>query len=72
MPGRMNCPRCGAPLREKEATRRWQQFFECGKCFRAFELVTERHRAPCALNPNTWFIRTTITLQPGRTRMVRS
>ena len=43
------------------------RFFECRQCWTTFEPVTERHRAPCGHNPGAWFIRTTITLQRGRT-----
>lgn len=58
------CPRCGAELAEI-ATPKWLPFFECRRCFRAFELVVERHRAPTVTGG--WFLRSTVTLQPGRT-----
>jgi hypothetical protein len=63
----MNCPRCDAPLREHEPTCKWQRYFECRQCCLTFELVTERHRAPCGHNPEAWYIRHATTLQPGRT-----
>lgn len=63
----MNCPRCDAPLRECGTNRKWLWFFECAQCCLTFELVTERHRAACGHNPKAWFIRRTVTLQPGRT-----
>ena len=62
------CPRCDGPLREHGASRKWRRFFECRQCWTTFEPVRERHRAPCGNNPSAWFIRTIITLQPGRSR----
>lgn len=67
----MHCPRCNSPLVERDRSRQWLPFFECQECFLAFEPVTERHRAPCGHNAGAWFIRTTTTLQPGRTRNFR-
>jgi hypothetical protein len=60
----MNCPRCGAVLIER-MLRKWLPFFECRQCCHAFELVTERHRAPSATGG--YFLKTIATLQPGRT-----
>ncbi len=61
------CPRCDGPLREKGPTRKWHRFFECRQCWATFEPVRERHRAPRGHHPGAWFIRTTTTLQRGRT-----
>jgi hypothetical protein len=64
----LNCPRCGAPLYEKEPDRRWLRFFECSQCWLAFEVVVERHMAPCGNDPGRKFLRHTFTLLRGRTR----
>lgn len=64
----MNCPRCGAPLIERERTREWLPYLECGQCCRTFERVVRRYRAPCAPDSSyRWFIRTVVALEPGRT-----
>jgi len=70
--GQPRCPRCNSPLVDRDRNRRWLPFLECAGCCLAFELVIERHRAPCALDPRAWFIRTTTTLQPGRTPAKRN
>jgi hypothetical protein len=67
----LRCPRCRNRLLERESTRKWKAFFECVGCCLAFELVIERHRAPCGHNPKAWFIRHTTKLQPGRTKRSR-
>jgi transposase-like protein len=64
----MNCPRCGAALRECGPNRRWRPYFECRECCRAFEMVNEQHMEPCGHNPRAKFLRHSMILQPGRTR----
>jgi hypothetical protein len=63
----MACPRCGAPRREREPDRKWLRFFECRQCWLAFEVSVERHFESCDHNPNAKFLRSTSTLEPGRT-----
>ena len=64
----MDCPRCGAVLRERGPNRKWKPFFECRECCRTFELVTERRFLRTApQSAYTKFMRHTTTLQPGRT-----
>jgi len=65
----MNCPRCGAPLRERGPNRKWRQFFECRECCLTFELVTECRYERCSpQSAFSKFMRHTVTLQAGRTR----
>ncbi len=64
----MDCPRCGAPLRERSASARWSSFFECSECWATFEKIVERHYEPtCAKSVSVKFLRQRVTLQSGRT-----
>lgn len=65
----MNCTRCGAELVEHERTREWLPYFECPECCRTFERVVRRYRAPSA--SGSWYLRTVVTLEHGRTRNAR-
>lgn len=62
------CPRCSGRLRERDGSRKWQRHFECESCWTVYELYVERHREPCAPDPQRYFLRHAITLQMGRTR----
>lgn len=66
-----DCPRCDVPLLEQPAGRHWYGFFECQSCWLTFELIMERHFAPCGLDPQRKFLRHTFALHQGRTLRIR-
>ena len=64
-----SCPRCSGLLRERHAGRKWRKYFECGECWATFEPVVEKRFQPCGQQSEyAKFMRTIVTLQPGRTR----